>query len=127
MEFNETISPICLPIAPPLNHRICVVTGWGRLNENGDRAKALREIHVPIIPPWICNNGMHYGGRIHSASMICAGYNTGRIDSCQGDSGGPLQCQNAQGVWELQVCVVVGNNPNNFFRDSVCPGKTILS
>lgn len=85
-------------------NQMCVVTGWGRLTENGERPKWLREIHVPIIPLHICNNYKHYGGRIHSGSMMCAGYNNGQMDSCQGDSGGPLQCQNrVDGSWELQV------------------------
>lgn len=85
-------------------NQMCVVTGWGRLMENGERPKSLREIHVPIIPLHICNNYKHYGGRIHSGSMMCAGYNNGQMDSCQGDSGGPLQCQNrVDGSWELQV------------------------
>lgn len=86
---------------------MCVVTGWGRIAENGERAKKLREIHVPIIPIGVCNNVRHYSGRVHAGSMFCAGYNNGEADSCQGDSGGPLQCQNARtGAWELQVLLL---------------------
>ena len=99
---------------------MCVVTGWGRLKEGGERPLTLREIHVPILSTTTCNNFRHYSGnlrdknlnltlifkgRMHTTSMICAGFNNGRIDSCQGDSGGPLQCQNKKGVWELQVMI----------------------
>ena len=87
---------------------MCVVTGWGRLKEGGERAVSLREIHVPIIAPITCNDFKHYAGRMHPPSMICAGFNGGRVDSCQGDSGGPLQCQNIQGQWELQGVVSWG-------------------
>uniref|UniRef100_A0A914KHQ4 Peptidase S1 domain-containing protein n=1 Tax=Meloidogyne incognita TaxID=6306 RepID=A0A914KHQ4_MELIC len=87
---------------------MCVVTGWGRLKEGGERPLTLREIHVPILSTTTCNNFRHYSGRMHTTSMICAGFNNGRIDSCQGDSGGPLQCQNKKGVWELQGVVSWG-------------------
>lgn len=82
---------------------MCVVSGWGRVTENGKRPVEMQEIHIPVIPSAICNNFKHYNGRLHSPSMICAGYNTGHMDSCHGDSGSPLQCQNAKGIWELQV------------------------
>ncbi|CAK5119096.1 unnamed protein product [Meloidogyne enterolobii] len=101
--FTDSIWPICLPSKPPKNNGMCVVTGWGRLKEGGERPLTLREIHVPILSTATCNNFRHYSGRMHTTSMICAGFNNGRIDSCQGDSGGPLQCQNKKGVWELQV------------------------
>uniref|UniRef100_A0A1I8AXQ5 Peptidase S1 domain-containing protein n=1 Tax=Meloidogyne hapla TaxID=6305 RepID=A0A1I8AXQ5_MELHA len=106
--FNDFIWPICLPSKPPKNNGMCVVTGWGRLKEGGERPPTLREIHVPIISTITCNDFRHYSGRMHSISMICAGFNNGRVDSCQGDSGGPLQCQNRKGVWELQGVVSWG-------------------
>ncbi|KAF7638948.1 Serine proteinase [Meloidogyne graminicola] len=106
--FNESIWPICLPTTPPKNNVMCVVTGWGRLKEGGERSLTLREIHVPIISTITCNDFRHYSGRMHPTSMICAGFNNGQIDACQGDSGGPLQCQNTKGVWELQGLVSWG-------------------
>uniref|UniRef100_A0A915D148 Peptidase S1 domain-containing protein n=1 Tax=Ditylenchus dipsaci TaxID=166011 RepID=A0A915D148_9BILA len=84
VQYNETMAPVCLPSSPPPVNRMCVVTGWGRLKENGERSNSLREIHVPIIPSSTCNNFRHYAGRVHTHSMVCAGYNNGRVDSCQG-------------------------------------------
>lgn len=114
MSLNKKISIICLPSLPAPTNKMCIVTGWGRVKENGQRPKAMQEIHVPIIAPGICNSINNYNGRVHSISMICAGYNTGRIDSCQGDSGGPLQCQNLKGIWELQVLIYIIFRKSNF-------------
>lgn len=108
VEFTDTMWPICLPTLPVKINGMCVVTGWGRIKEDGEKAPNLREIHVPIIATFICNDINHYAGRLHPPSMICAGFNGGKIDSCQGDSGGPLQCQNIQGQWELQGVVSWG-------------------
>lgn len=107
VNLSSTAQTICLPSAPVLPHKLCVVAGWGITSEQGKRADSLREIHVPVVPLSICNNVAHYGGRIHGASMMCAGYSQGMIDSCQGDSGGPLMCERS-GKWELQGLVSWG-------------------
>ncbi|GMS83605.1 hypothetical protein PENTCL1PPCAC_5780, partial [Pristionchus entomophagus] len=107
VEMGERVQPICLPLIPPANNKMCVVAGWGLIHENGTRSTILREVHVPIVPFHVCNNFQHYGGRIHTPTMVCAGYSQGRVDSCQGDSGGPLMCEQA-GKWELQGVVSWG-------------------
>ncbi|KAI6214571.1 Serine proteinase [Aphelenchoides besseyi] len=106
-ELNSTINTICLPTLPALINEVCVVAGWGRLKENGERSSTLREIHVPIVSPVICNDMHHYGGRIYQPTMLCAGYADGKIDACQGDSGGPLMCL-SNNVWQLQGIVSWG-------------------
>lgn len=106
--YSEKIRRICLPIFPPPDNKICIVTGWGHESEKGRRAATLREIHVPILSPFTCNDRNHYNGRLHTPSMFCAGYSTGGIDACQGDSGGPLFCER-DGRWELQGLVSWGN------------------
>uniref|UniRef100_A0A915B1C3 Peptidase S1 domain-containing protein n=2 Tax=Parascaris TaxID=6254 RepID=A0A915B1C3_PARUN len=105
---SDKVRLVCLPILPVADNRICVVTGWGHEKEGGLRAPALREIHVPILSPFICNDAQHYFGRLHFPSMLCAGYSKGGIDACQGDSGGPLVCEMG-GRWELQGLVSWGN------------------
>uniref|UniRef100_A0A0N5AXC7 Peptidase S1 domain-containing protein n=1 Tax=Syphacia muris TaxID=451379 RepID=A0A0N5AXC7_9BILA len=114
-KFTPEVRKICLPSFPAPINKICVVTGWGRSSENGSRPKELKEIHVPILSPFICNDFFHYRGKIHLPSMICAGEFKGGIDACQGDSGGPLFCEIGQ-KWELHGVVSWGYGcarPNN--------------
>jgi len=63
------------------------VIGWGAIREGGRASDVLLEVDVPILTNTKCNT--QYGGGI-TASMLCAGYDEGGMDSCQGDSGGPL-------------------------------------
>ncbi|KAI6176443.1 Serine proteinase [Aphelenchoides bicaudatus] len=106
-QLDSTINTICLPFVPPLTHQMCVVAGWGRLKEGGERSHVLREIHIPIVAPTVCNDLRHYAGLVFTPTMICAGYSDGRMDACQGDSGGPLMCL-TNGVWQLQGIVSWG-------------------
>uniref|UniRef100_A0A914DR65 Peptidase S1 domain-containing protein n=1 Tax=Acrobeloides nanus TaxID=290746 RepID=A0A914DR65_9BILA len=107
--IDRNISTVCLPMAPPVVYKMCVVTGWGRIQEKGPSSKVLQEIHIPIMPTHLCNNFLHYRGLVHTPSEFCAGYNIGKVDSCQGDSGGPLVCRNLQDTaWELQGLVSWG-------------------
>ncbi|CAD5210743.1 unnamed protein product [Bursaphelenchus xylophilus] len=108
VRMNQTINKVCLPsFGPPATHTMCVVTGWGRMEEDGPASPALREAHVPIVSSITCNDHRHYQGRIFQPTMICAGYADGKIDACQGDSGGPLVCWN-KNAWELQGIVSWG-------------------
>ncbi|KYO27208.1 transmembrane protease serine 12 [Alligator mississippiensis] len=91
-KFSE---PICLPFAHfhvnIENRTQCFITGWGSISEKGESARILQEAEVYIIPSDICNGFDWYAGMI-TANMLCAGDESGGIDSCQGDSGGPLAC-----------------------------------
>lgn len=115
--FSSTIRKICLPGLPVADNKICIVTGWGHNAEGGNRSTVLKEIHVPILSPFVCNDLLHYKGQLHFLSMICAGYSQGGIDACQGDSGGPLFCE-VGGKWELHGLVSWGQGCARPY----CPG-----
>jgi transmembrane serine protease 11D len=65
-----------------------VVTGWGATAEGAPGSLDLLGAEIPVVSNAICNKPESYNGDI-SANMLCAGKETGGIDSCQGDSGGP--------------------------------------
>nr|XP_013816350.1 PREDICTED: transmembrane protease serine 12 [Apteryx mantelli mantelli] len=95
VHYNNYIQPICLPSAHLYlyidNETDCFISGWGRIAEKGKTSAVLKEAQVEIIPSDVCNAFDSYGGLVNS-NMICAGSESGGIDSCQGDSGGPLTC-----------------------------------
>lgn len=58
---------------------------------------------IPTRSPDACSNDYEVEA-YDSASMICAGYDTGIIDSCQGDSGGPLIARDFAGrVYQIGI------------------------
>jgi|GEM_PF-2487406 len=75
------------------------ITGWGATSEGGGTPRRLQEARVPIRAQAYCRRS--YGANAITARMLCAGRNSGGVDSCQGDSGGPLVVQNAAGGWLL--------------------------
>ncbi|XP_072847013.2 transmembrane protease serine 12 [Pogona vitticeps] len=91
--YNNYVQPICLPnISLPLNKETtCYISGWGVKRENGSRSQILQVAEVEIIPRKICNSFDWYEGMV-SKNYLCAGSESGRVDSCKGDSGGPLMC-----------------------------------
>ncbi|XP_053156424.1 transmembrane protease serine 12 isoform X2 [Hemicordylus capensis] len=93
VEFNDYIQPICLPNNPLVvtDETPCYISGWGDTKEKIRNRDVLQEAQVDIIPEQVCNRDNWYGGAIKK-NMLCAGAESGGIDSCQGDSGGPLMC-----------------------------------
>lgn len=66
-----------------------LATGWGALSEGGSSPIDLRKVSLPLVSRTNCNDANSYNGDI-TAQMLCAGRDSGGIDTCQGDSGGPL-------------------------------------
>jgi len=66
-----------------------LATGWGALTEGGSFPISLRKVSLPLVDRTNCNDANSYNGQI-TTSMLCAGRDSGGIDTCQGDSGGPL-------------------------------------
>jgi Trypsin/Trypsin-like peptidase domain len=65
-----------------------VVSGWGASVQGSHQVSDdLTYASVPLIDRRLCNDPVHYDGRI-TAQMICAGGPDS--DACQGDGGGPL-------------------------------------
>ncbi|XP_062977533.1 transmembrane protease serine 12-like [Elgaria multicarinata webbii] len=91
--YNDYIQPICLPDKSLrlTKDTECYIAGWGMQREDGTGTLQLQEAKIRIIPLDICNRYDWYGGSV-SSNNLCAGSETGRVDSCQGDSGGPLMC-----------------------------------
>ncbi|MGH0164207.1 UNVERIFIED_CONTAM: hypothetical protein FKN15_047082 [Acipenser sinensis] len=100
-EINETsyVRPVCLPNkdqhAQPDTY--CYITGWGHM---GNRMPfKLQEGEVRIISMDQCKS--YFDMKTITSRMLCAGYESGTVDSCMGDSGGPLVCEESAGRWTL--------------------------
>jgi trypsin len=85
-----TGSPLAiLATIDPADGTSLLATGWGTLSESGSLPINLRKVSLPLTNRTNCNDANSYNGQITS-SMLCAGRDSGGIDTCQGDSGGPL-------------------------------------
>ncbi|XP_032352854.1 atrial natriuretic peptide-converting enzyme isoform X3 [Camelus ferus] len=105
VELSEDISetsyvrPVCLP-SPEQSlepDTYCYITGWGHMGNK--MPFKLQEGEVRIIPLEQCQS--YFDMKTITTRMICAGYESGTVDSCMGDSGGPLVCERPGGQWTL--------------------------
>lgn len=83
------------------------MTGWGQTAWKGPKPDTLREARVRLVPQDKCNGLKSYNGQIHERAL-CAGFESGGVDSCQYDSGGPLACE-YEGLWYLTGVVSWGH------------------
>jgi secreted trypsin-like serine protease len=74
------------------------IVGWGTTSEGGSTPDILQEAQVPVTTDAYC--GSAYSD-FEAATMLCAGYEKGGVDTCQGDSGGPLFGKTAGGELKL--------------------------
>jgi secreted trypsin-like serine protease len=63
------------------------IVGWGYTSEGGSPPNTLQEANVPVTTDSYCAGAY---SQFSAATMICAGYPAGGVDTCQGDSGGPM-------------------------------------
>jgi trypsin len=63
------------------------IVGWGATEEGGDLPDNLQKAHVPITTDAYCAGAY---SDFDPATMVCAGFPEGGVDTCQGDSGGPM-------------------------------------
>jgi hypothetical protein len=75
------------------------ITGWGDTSESGGAPFALRAATVQVIDDGTCSSD--YGGDFDPTTMICAGFQSGGVDTCAGDSGGPLEAPQSAGGYRL--------------------------
>ena len=71
------------------------IVGFGATEEGGDLPDTLQKAQVPITTDATCGNAY---SDFDAATMVCAGFPQGGVDTCQGDSGGPMFGQNATGA-----------------------------
>ena len=82
---------------PGLNH---YTSAEGNFDAYTDR---LRNAMIPTRDPDACS-GDYDVEAYDGESMICAGYDSGIVDSCQGDSGGPLVARDFAGrVYQIGI------------------------
>jgi secreted trypsin-like serine protease len=77
------------------------ISGWGRTSEGGAAADDLQAASVPIVADSTCGVAIIYGDGFDPATMVCAGYMEGGVDTCNGDSGGPLESALEGGGYRL--------------------------
>uniref|UniRef100_A0A8C0W874 Atrial natriuretic peptide-converting enzyme n=1 Tax=Castor canadensis TaxID=51338 RepID=A0A8C0W874_CASCN len=99
--INETsyVRPVCLP-SPEESlepDTYCYITGWGHMGNK--MPFKLQEGEVRIISLEQCQS--YFDMKTITTRMVCAGYESGTVDSCMGDSGGPLVCEQPGGQWTL--------------------------
>ncbi|XP_067848572.1 coagulation factor X-like [Heptranchias perlo] len=91
LQLNRNVVPICLPHRDfaekvLMNMPHALVSGWGRVHENGMPSIKLQRLTVPYIDRAKCIESSRFP---LSQNMFCAGYDDESKDACQGDSGGP--------------------------------------
>jgi secreted trypsin-like serine protease len=74
------------------------IAGWGTTSEGGDTPDTLQEAQVPITTDAYCAGAY---SDFDPATMVCAGFPQGGVDTCQGDSGGPLFGRDAAGALKV--------------------------
>ncbi|RLV63509.1 hypothetical protein DV515_00018200 [Chloebia gouldiae] len=98
VRYSLYIQPACLPpaaLAQPLeNSSDCSVSGWGRTSEKGKLSSVLKQAHVGILPPSLCNSSEGYAGLMNDKAL-CAGAWAGGTDSCQVRGAGTCQGRGA--------------------------------
>ncbi|XP_029421565.1 atrial natriuretic peptide-converting enzyme isoform X2 [Nannospalax galili] len=100
-DINETsyVRPVCLPSHEEFLEpdTYCYITGWGHMGNK--MPFKLQEGEVRVISLEQCQS--YFDMKTITTRMICAGYESGTVDSCMGDSGGPLVCERPGGQWTL--------------------------
>jgi trypsin len=93
LTLDQELSFATLPLASAADSALyepgteSTVLGWGATSEGGPASQFLLKATVPVTTDDYCTGAY---SQYDPASMVCAGYEQGEIDTCQGDSGGPM-------------------------------------
>jgi len=92
VRISSQVDIINLPLEDMINlhGNIAKVLGWG-LNEKDVQSPTLKEIHMEILTPRVCENDFRLAKtKIKSITInhICALSENGNSSTCAGDSGG---------------------------------------
>src|SRR3954447_1356947 len=85
---------------------LATIAGFGVTSEGGDAPDTMQVAQVPVTTDAYCAGAYSdetpvLGDAFDPATMVCAGYPQGGVDSCQGDSGGPLLAPLSTGGYRL--------------------------
>ncbi|XP_068935042.1 chymotrypsin-like elastase family member 2A [Petaurus breviceps papuanus] len=110
VSLSDKIQLASLPPAGTIlpNNYVCYVTGWGRLQTNGDLPDILQQAPLLVVDYATCSLSSWWGSSVKT-NMVCAG-GDGVTSSCNGDSGGPLNCQADDGHYEVHGIVSFGSS-----------------
>ncbi|XP_070194155.1 SCO-spondin-like isoform X2 [Littorina saxatilis] len=99
LEYNENVSPVCLPTASDSLPERCRVAGWGSLSYTGSVPEVLQEVELDVYDNVVCvdtfqSTTLYDITRYVTKGVMCAANGTsGGQDSCRGDSGSSLMCR----------------------------------
>lgn len=93
IDFSKKVSPACLPDSagqdPGLNEGVeTIVSGWGRLSDNGSFPNVLQEITMKTMANRVCTTKIVGYYRVPLTDRMLCGEAGGK-SVCRGDSGGP--------------------------------------
>ncbi|RWS14716.1 chymotrypsinogen B-like protein [Dinothrombium tinctorium] len=91
LKLGKYVSTACLPSSSDhlKMNTMGIILGWGKKRNSAlFGTDVLHQAQVPIADLTQCR--LVYQDYYISDNMICAGFESGRVDTCAGDSGGPL-------------------------------------
>lgn len=112
LELNEAAPVEPVKVAGPGQTSIWApgvlqtIAGFGVTEEGGDSPDVMQVAAVPRISDAMCAEQVDI---FDAATMVCAGFPEGGVDTCQGDSGGPMFGKTSGGVLRVTGATSFGD------------------